>query len=120
MRAVHQPARDLLQLFQKRSLSHRQGAVHRDHAAKPSKAMPTLQGVFRTKGKEPALLPELRRRPKAEESSRATAQETGVAVTLLGFKNPHKTRLFRSENAGRNTVIPEHTKSRFITVTERR
>ena len=79
--AVHQPVRDLLQLFQKCSPSRRQGTVCRDHAAKPSKEMPNLQVVLRTKGKEPALLPELRRRPKAEESCRAPAQETGSAVS---------------------------------------
>ena len=81
MRAVHQPVRNLLQLFQKRSPSRRQGAVCRDHAAKQSKEMPNLQVVFRTKGKKPALLPELRRRPKAEKSRRAPAQETGSAVS---------------------------------------
>lgn len=32
-------------------------------------------------GKKPALLPELCRRPKAEESRRAPAQETGSAVS---------------------------------------
>ena len=79
--AVHQPVRDLLQLFQKCSPSRRQGTVCRDHAAKPSKEMPNLQVVLRTKGKEPALLPELCRRPKAEESCRAPAQETGSAVS---------------------------------------
>ena len=81
LRAVHQPVRDLLQLFQKRSPSCRQGAVCRDHAAKPSKEMPNLQVVLCTKGKEPALLPRLRRRPKAEESRRAPAQETGGAFS---------------------------------------
>ena len=45
------------------------------------KEMPNLQVVFRTKGKKPALLPELRRRPKAEKSRRAPAQETGSAVS---------------------------------------
>ena len=81
LRAVHQPVRNLLQLFQKRSPSRRQGTVCRDHAAKPSKEMPNLQVVFRIKGKEPALLPGLCRRPKAEESRRAPAQETGSAVS---------------------------------------
>jgi len=38
--------------------------------------MQSLQVVLRTEGKEPALLPGLRRRPKAEESRRAPAQET--------------------------------------------
>ena len=85
MRAVHQPVRDLLQLFQKRSPSGRQGAVCRDHAAKPSKEMQNLQVILRTKGKEPALLPKLRRCPKAEESRRAPAQETGSAVSS-GFQ----------------------------------
>ena len=50
-------------------------------AAKPSKEMPNLQVVFRTKSKKPALLPKLCRRPKAEESCRAPAQETGSAVS---------------------------------------
>ncbi len=77
MRAVHQPVRDLLQLFQKGSPSRRQGAVRRDHAAGKQKTMPNLQVVLRTKGKEPALLPRLRRLPKTEESRRAPAQETG-------------------------------------------
>ena len=77
LRAVHQPVRNLLQLFKKLSPSRRQEAVCRDHAAKPSKEMPNLQVVLRTKGKEPALLPKLCRRPKAEESRRAPAQETG-------------------------------------------
>ena len=36
LRAVHQPVRDLLQLFQKCSPSRRQGTVCRDHAAKPT------------------------------------------------------------------------------------
>lgn len=85
MRAVHQPVWNLLQLFQKCSPSRRQGAVCRDHAAKPSKEMPNLQVVFRTKGKKPALLPKLCRRPKAEESCRAPAQETGSAVSS-GFQ----------------------------------
>ena len=43
--------------------------------------MPNLQVVLCTKGKEPALLPRLRRRPKAEESRRAPAQETGGAFS---------------------------------------
>lgn len=81
LRAVHQPVWNLLQLFQKCSLSRRQGTVCRDHAAKPSKEMPNLQVVFRTKSKKPALLPKLCRRPKAEESCRAPAQETGSAVS---------------------------------------
>ena len=81
LRAVHQPVRNLLQLFQKRSPSRRQGVVCRDHATKPSKEMPNLQVVFRTKGKEPALLPKLCRRPKAEESRRAPAQKTGGAFS---------------------------------------
>ena len=85
LRAVHQPVWDLLQLFQKRSPSCRQGAVCRDHAAKPSKEMQNLQVILRTKGKEPALLPKLRRCPKAEESRRAPAQETGSAVSS-GFQ----------------------------------
>lgn len=85
LRAVHQPVRNLLQLFQKRSPSRRQGTVCRDHAAKPSKEMPNLQVVFRIKGKEPALLPELCCRPKAEESRRAPAQETGGA-SLIRFQ----------------------------------
>ena len=42
-----------------------------------AKEMPNLQVVLRTKGKEPALLPGLRRHSKAEESRRAPAQETG-------------------------------------------
>ena len=50
-------------------------------ATKPSKEMPNLQVVFRTKGKEPALLPKLCRRPKAEESRRAPAQKTGGAFS---------------------------------------
>jgi len=46
--------------------------------------MPNLQVILRTKGKEPALLPELCRRPKAEESRRAPAQETsGKALVIL-------------------------------------
>ena len=49
------------------------------------KTMPNLQVVLRTKGKEPALLPGLCRRPKAEESRRAPAQETGSAVSS-GFQ----------------------------------
>lgn len=81
MRAVHQPVRNLLQLFQKRSPSRRQGAVCRDHAACEQKTMQNLQVVLRIKGKEPALLPGLCRRPKAEESRRAPAQETGSAVS---------------------------------------
>lgn len=85
LRTVHQPVRNLLQLFQKRSPSRRQGTVCRDHAAKPSKEMPNLQVVLRTKGKKPALLPKLCRRPKAEESYRAPAQETGSAVSI-GFQ----------------------------------
>ena len=79
--AVHQPVWNLLQLFQKCSPYRRQGTVCRDHAAKPSKEMPNLQVVFRTKGKKPALLPKLCRRPKVEESRRAPAQETGSAVS---------------------------------------
>ena len=67
--------------FKKRSPSRRQGVVCRDHATKPSKEMPNLQVVFRTKGKEPALLPKLCRRPKAEESRRAPAQKTGGAFS---------------------------------------
>ena len=59
--------------------------VCRDHAAKPSKEMPNLQVVLRTKGKKPALLPKLCRRPKAEESCRAPAQETGGTVSS-GFQ----------------------------------
>lgn len=86
LRAVHQPVRDLLQLFQKCSPSRRQGTVCRDHAAKPSKEMPNLQVVFRTKSKKPALLPKLCRRPKAEESCRAPAQETGSA-SLIRFQD---------------------------------
>ena len=73
LRAMHQPVRNLLQLFQKCSPSRRQGAVCRDHAAKPSKEMPNLQVVLRIKGKEPALLPGVRRRSKKEESCRAPA-----------------------------------------------
>ena len=91
LRAVHQPVRNLLQLFQKCSPSRRQGTVCRDHAAKPSKEMPNLQVVLRTEGKEPALLPGLRRRPKAEESRRAPAQETGSAVSS-GFQDGVLTR----------------------------
>lgn len=45
------------------------------------KTMQNLQVVLRIKGKEPALLPGLCRRPKAEESRRAPAQETGSAVS---------------------------------------
>lgn len=78
---VHQPVRNLLQLFQKCSPSRRQGAVCRDHAACKQKTMQNLQVVFRTKGKKPALLPKLCRRPKVEESRRAPAQETGSAVS---------------------------------------
>ena len=89
--AVHQPVRDLLQLFQKCSPSRRQRAVCRDHAAKPSKEMPNLQVVFRTKGKKPALLPKLCCRPKAEESCRAPAQETGGA-SLIRFQDGVLTR----------------------------
>ena len=77
----HACVRNLLQLFQNRSPSRRQGVVCRDHATKPSKEMPNLQVVFRTKGKEPALLPKLCRRPKAEESRRAPAQKTGGAFS---------------------------------------
>ena len=91
LRAVHQPVRDLLQLFQKRSPSGRQGAVCRDHATGKQKTMPNLQVVFRSKGKEPALLSKLCRRPKAEESRRAPAQETGSAVSS-GFQGAALTR----------------------------
>lgn len=77
MRAVHQPVRDLLQLFQKCGSSRRQRSVCRDHAAGKKKTMPNLQVVLRTKGKEPALLPGLRRHSETEESRRALAQKTG-------------------------------------------
>ena len=80
------PVWNLLQLFQKRSPSSRQRAVCRDHAAKPSKEMSNLQVVFRTKCKKPALLPKLCCRPKAEESRRAPAQETGGA-SLIRFQD---------------------------------
>ena len=89
--AVHQPVWNLLQLFQKCSPSRRQGTVRRDHAAKSSKEMPNLQVILRTKGKEPALLPGLRRRPKAEESRRAPAQET-VGTSPIRFQDGVLTR----------------------------
>ena len=44
------------------------------------------KSYFVPKGKKPALLPKLRRRPKAEESRRAPAQETGGAVSS-GFQD---------------------------------
>lgn len=84
--AVHQQVWNLLQLFQKCSPYRRQGTVCRDHAAKPSKEMSNLQVVFRTKCKKPALLPKLCCRPKAEESRRAPAQETGGA-SLIRFQD---------------------------------
>ena len=75
--AVHQPVRNLLQLFQKRSPSRRQGAVCRDHAAKPSKEMPNLQVVLRTKAKNQRYCPGLRRHSKAKKAAERQRRETG-------------------------------------------
>ena len=81
MRAVHQPVWNLLQLFKNAVLpADRELFAEIMQPSRP-KEMPNLQVVFRTKGKKPALLPELRRRPKAEKSRRAPAQETGSAVS---------------------------------------
>lgn len=44
----------------------------------------------------------------------------GIPVTLFEAAKPHQSKLFQSRTAVRNTIIPEHTKSWFKTVTERR
>lgn len=61
------------------------------------------------------------RSDRAENSKRCRREEKlSPSITLFGAAKPQKSRFFQSENAGWNTVIPEHTKSRFKTVTERR
>ena len=79
--AVHQPVRDLLQLFQKCSPSSRQCITRRNYASDKQKAMPNLQNILHTKSEQSAVLLGLCRHPKAEESRRAPAQETDGSVS---------------------------------------